>query len=394
LKSEYQIKLTLQQILQQHLSATTKLNSYQRSVLTKLQQCKTPDLGGHWQACNECGVIQKHYNSCGNRHCPQCQGANRERWILEREYDLFDVPHHHVTFTVPRELRSLFYQNQRLLYDLLFKSMWATLCSFSKDPRSRLQAEIGVISILHTWTQRLEYHPHLHCIVPSGGLTTSGHWKEKDGKFLFLVKSLNLVFKTKFCDELEKLHNGGVIINKLQMNNTEFASFIIELKRKKWVVNSKPGFAGRASVLEYLGRYTHKIAISNYRLISLKDGQITFTFRDRKAGDINKEMSLPVDEFIKQISRHVLPKQFIKIRHYGYFSTRTKKVKLALIRKALGEAPKTKPAKLTIAEVIFRTTGHDIHLCPFCKAGMMIVIKEIPAARGSPMQWPKQMNKS
>ena len=183
MKNKAQIKLTLQHILQQRL--TTTLNSYQVQVFTRLQHCKTAWMGGHWQACTSCGSMQQHYNSCGNRHCPQCQGANRERWILEREYDLFDVAHHHITFTVPRELRSLIYQNQKLLYHLLFKSMWGTLCSFSKDPRSRLQAEIGVISILHTWTQKLEYHPHLHCIVPVGGLMYNGQWKSKKGKFLF-----------------------------------------------------------------------------------------------------------------------------------------------------------------------------------------------------------------
>ena len=173
-------------------------------------------MGGHWQACDVCGVTQKHYNSCGNRHCPQCQGANRERWILAREYDLFDVPHHHVTFTVPRELRSLIYQNQKLLYGVLFRSMWATLCTFSKDKRSRLEAEIGVISILHTWTQKLEYHPHLHCIVPAGGLTASGKWKHKDSKFLFSVKALSIVFKHKFLDELKTMYKSGILVNKHQ----------------------------------------------------------------------------------------------------------------------------------------------------------------------------------
>lgn len=394
MKNEPNIKLSLQQILQQHSNLTkAHFNGYQRNVLRRLEHCKTAYMGGHWQACTSCGNLQKHYSSCGNRHCPQCQGANRERWILEREYDLFDVPHHHVTFTIPSELRSLFYHNQKELYHLLFKSMWATLCSFSKDPRSRLQAEIGVISILHTWTQKLEYHPHLHCIVPSGGLS-NGQWKYKHGKFLFSVKALSVVFKNKLCDAIKTMHNAGVIVNKQGLNPDEFAQFIAQVRNKKWVVNSKPGFAGRASVLEYLGRYTHKIAISNYRLVSLKDGRVTFTFRDRKAGDVKKVMSLTVEEFIQRFSWHILPKGFIKIRHYGLFSTRTKQTKLAMVRTSLGESQKPKPDKLTIAEVIFQTTGRNIHLCPCCKEGVMVVVKKIPPARGSPNALLKTVNAS
>ncbi len=385
--SEAKIKLTLQQILKQHLD-NSKINSYQRSVLNQLKHCKTSYFGGHWQACTNCGTVEKHYNSCGNRHCPQCQGAKRERWILEREYDLFDVPHHHVTFTIPRELRKLFYQNQKLLYNALFKCMWATLCSFSKDPRSRLEAEIGVISILHTWTQKLEYHPHLHCIVPAGGLSASGHWKHKKGKFLFSVKALSTVFKHKLIDEIKKLHNGKELISEEFNTPHYFDDFISNLRKKKWVINSKPGFAGRASVLEYLGRYTHKIAISNYRLLSIKNGKVYFTYRDRKAGDIKKVMSLSINDFIFRFSLHILPKGFIKIRHYGLFSTRVKQTKLALVRAALGEAPKSKAPKLSVAEVIFQTTGRDIHLCNCCKEGMMVIVKEIPAARGSPRKLP------
>jgi hypothetical protein len=338
--------------------------------------------------------MKQHYNSCGNRHCPQCQGGNRERWILEREYDLFDVTHHHVTFTVPQELRRLIYQNQKLLYDLLFKSMWATLCSFSKDPRSRLQAEIGVISILHTWTQKLKYHPHLHCIVPVGGLTASGQWKTKKGNFLFSVKALSTVFKNKFCDGLKTLHNAGVLDDNSSHSKRGFEQLITKLYQKQWVVNSKPGFAGKSSVLEYLGRYTHKIAISNYRLIRYENGMITFSYRDRKAGDIKKVMSLPVDEFIQRFSWHILPKGFIKIRHYGLFSTRTKRVKLALVAKALGQHPMPKPPKRTIAEVILQTTGQNIYSCPDCKTGLMVMVKEIPPVRGSPFVWARLISTS
>lgn len=385
LKNEPKVKLTLQHILKNHRFETLPVNAYQKQVLQKLVDCKTQQLGGHWQVCTDCGQLEKHYHSCGNRHCPQCQGANRERWILEREFDLFDVPHYHVTFTIPRELRGLFYQNQKLLYDLLFRSMWDTLCSFSKDPRSRLQAQIGVIAVLHTWTQQLEYHPHLHCIVPAGGLTADRKWKSKDKKFLFNVKNLSTVFKTKFCQGLKKAHSTGVLVHK-KIKPRSFDQFINGLLQKKWVVNSKPGFVGKSSVIEYLGRYTHKIAISNYRLISLKNGRVYFSYRDRRAGDIKKVTSLPIAEFIQRFSYHILPKGYIKIRHYGLFSTRTKKVKLAMVREALQQAELLKPAKLTIAEVILQTTGCDIHLCKQCKQGRMVIVQEIPPARGSPFK--------
>ena len=300
---------------------------------------------------------------------------------------MFDVPHHHVTFTVPQELRSLFYQNQKVLYDILFNSMWGTLLSFSKDPKSRLAADIGVISILHTWTQKLQYHPHLHCIVPDGGLQGC-NWKHGTGKFLFDVKSLSSVFKGKFCDALKLLHKKGELKQQTPQNEYDFERFLTGLKRKKWVVNSKPGFNGKTSVLEYLGRYTHKIAISNYRLISLKDEVVTFSYRDRSAGDIKRIMSLPVKEFIVRFSRHVLPSRFVKIRHYGIFSTRNKGIKLPQVRASLGDSEVPKPEKLNAAEVLFVTQGIDVHQCKECKEGKMVVVKLIPSSRGSPHRLP------
>lgn len=384
--------LTLQHILNEHLDTLNHeglFNGYQNKILRALKQCKTAALGSHWEACDSCGVVKEHYNSCGNRHCPQCQGANRERWLLERDYDLFDVPYHHVTFTVPAELRGVFKWNKKELYNILFTSMWGTLLSFSKDKRSRLMADIGVISILHTWTQKLEYHPHLHCIVPAGGLTAARKWKTKPGKFLFYVKTLSTVFRGKFCDALELLYKQDELRFKQEVTPDEFARFIQQLKTKKWVVHSKPGFKGKQSVLEYLGRYTHKIAISNYRLLKLSNGQVTFSYRDRTAGDVKRIMSLPVKEFLYRFSQHILPKGFVKIRHYGIFSTRIKQEKLALVRKALNQAQPPKKEKLTLAEVILKTTGKDINVCTCCKEGIMRVVKIIPAPRGSPRKFPK-----
>ena len=386
-KLELKPRLTLQHILDQHLELLIEeglFNSYQSRILRALRACKTSALGEHWEACDHCGVLKVHYNSCGNRHCPGCQGAKREKWLLEREQDLFDVPHHHLTFTVPQQLRIWFKMNQKKLYDLLFTSMWETLLSFSQDPRSRLEAQIGVISILHTWTQKLEYHPHLHCIVPSGGLLANGEWKVKSGRYLFHVPSVSVVFKNKFCDGLGKLYRKGSLRFRQELSPHEFSRFIQHIKRMKWGVNSKAGFNGKASVLEYLGRYTHKIAISNYRLLKLDNDQVTFTYRDRRAGDIKKVMSLPVRKFLLRFAQHILPRRFVKIRHYGFLSTRVKKVKLPKIREALNQPPAAKKEKLTVADVIKQTTGKDITLCSSCKEGRMRTIKIIPRPRGSP----------
>ena len=247
--------LTLQHLLKNHLHELS-LISYEKRILGALKVCRTKALGGHQEAFNSCGTVKVHYNRCGNRQCrnagpPMHQGTNRERWLLEREYDLFNVPHHPVTFSVPFELRDLFRINKKLLYNVLFRSMWGILSSFSKDKKSRLQAETGVISILHIWTQKLEYHPHLRCIVLLGRLTADGKWKEKGGKFLFSVKTLGRVFKHKFCDELKRLKKELC----LSYANTEanFSAFLLKLWAKEWVVNSKPGFKGKDSVLRYLG---------------------------------------------------------------------------------------------------------------------------------------------
>ena len=371
------LELQLDQLCQQGL-----VNSYELRILSALSACRTSALGGHWQACDNCGEVKLHYNSCGNRHCPQCQGANRERWLLEREYDLFDVAHHHITFTVPAQLRGLFKCNEKLLYNLLFKSMWDTLLSFSKDERSRLQAQVGTISILHTWTQKLEYHPHLHCIVPSGGLTADGSWKAASGKFLFHAGSLSTVFKNKFCQGLRELKSRLKLSRGITKSNFDF--FLKQLKDKQWVVNSKPGFKGKESVLEYLGRYTHKIAISNYRLLKLDQGKITFSYRDRAKGDVKRIMSLPVKEFLLRFKQHILPRGFVKIRHYGLFSTRVKKEKLHQVREALGEKQKEKLQKLSLKQVIEQTQQQNIYQCKSCKEGNLVIVKLLPPARGSP----------
>ena len=380
-------RVSLRHILDQHLDSLIEqglFNTYQIRILKSLQTCRTAALGGHWQACGNCGVLKVHYNSCGNRHCPSCQGVNRQRWIGQRAHDLFDVPYYHLTFTVPKQLRGWFKMNKKTLYNLLFSSMWQTLSAFSKDPSSRLQARIGVISILHTWTQKLDYHPHLHCIVPAGGLLESGKWKHHSGKYLFSVKALSIVFKNKFCDRFSLLYKQGKLTLADQGQPVEWDKFVQRLRKMKWGVHAKSGFRGKDSIIEYLGRYTHKIAISNYRLLKLEKGRVTFCYRDRKKGDVSRVMSLDVQEFLLRFVQHILPRRFVKIRHYGIFGTRVKKQALQLICAHLRQNLPAKQERLTAAQFIEQSTGRDLSTCTQCQQGQLVTIKIIPRPRGSP----------
>jgi hypothetical protein len=360
-------------------------------VINALIKCRTSALGEHWEKCDNCSATKVHYNSCGNRHCPSCQGVNRERWILERSYDLFNVKHFHVTFTVPFELRELFRYNRKILFNLLFWCVKETLLSFGKDKRSRLEAKIGVIAILHTWTQLMEFHPHIHCIVPGGGLTDGGEWKSvKRKKYLFCSEAMSTVFKAKFCEGLKKLYNKLNMPQKMSSvkNVAQFDCFVDTIKEKGWVVDSRPSFNGSQQVLEYLGRYTHKIAISNYRLTNVTDTHVTFSYLDRRDGNKQKLKTLEIDEFIERFLQHALPPRLVKIRHFGYFATRVKKHCLKQIKDSLGEKIIERPAKLSLEQVLLQTKGIDVKKCSCCKVGNMVVFKVIHPTRGDPRKLP------
>ncbi len=299
-------------------------------------------VGGHVTACTACGHIKVHYNSCGNRGCPQCQGVNKEKWILEREYDLLPVKYFHVVFTLPGQLRPICYQNKKLIYNLLFTCAWETLDTFSKDPKQKLQARMGMIAVLHTWTQKLLYHPHLHCIVPAGGVDDEDNWKttKSNGNFLFHVTALAQTFRGKFMEKLiglykqKKLTLEGKIVHLKQPH--DFWLLKKKLYETNWVVHAEEPFKNPDSVIEYLARYTHKIAISNYRIKAISESDVTFTYLDRANNNKKKTMTLRADKFISRFLMHVLPKRFCKIRHYGFLATRMKQIYLPLIRKSLG----------------------------------------------------------
>ena len=333
------------------------LNSWQLRTLFALKKCRTSALGGHIDACDECGNISISYNSCRNRHCPKCQGRNREDWIQTRETELLPVPYFHVVFTLPEVLNKTALHEPKMLYDILFESAWETLQTFGKNKN----LQMGMIAVLHTWGQNLSLHPHLHCIVPGGGVDENGAWKniKNDGKFLFSVKALSKVFRAKFCEKLKA--NLKDKFNENQEN--EYEKIRQSLWEKPWVVYAKKPFGSPKSVVEYLGRYTHKIAISNGRIRGIDDKTVTFDYKDYRQKGIKKQMVLSHEDFIRRFALHILPKRFVKIRHYGFLSSTWKRKKLKTLQQNLGVIPREKPIKKPFSPK-----------CSCCKVGNLVTI--------------------
>ena len=288
-------------------------NSFHLFHLNQIRKCRTSELGGHLLVCSDCGFYKIAYNSCRNRHC-NCQAKKREEWILRQEENLLNVPYFHLVFTLPSELNGLCLAHPQLMYTTLFRSAWQTIQAFAKDPKF-LGAKTGATMVLHTWGQQLNLHPHVHCIVPGGGINRMGKWKysRSKGKYLFPRNAMRKVFKGKFCSELKEMANRGDIQLPNELKEKLYA--------KKWVVYAKRPFLGPKAVIEYLGRYTH-IAISNYRIQALENGQVSFSWKDYKAGGIKKLMTLSVIEFLRRFCLHLLPNRFQRIRHYGLLSSR------------------------------------------------------------------------
>lgn len=335
------------------------LNSWQLRTLSALKHCRTAALGGHIDACNDCGSMKISYNSCRNRHCPKCQGHKREDWIVARGQELLPVPYFHVVFTLPSELNVLAMHEPKVVYDSLFAAAWQTLAAFSN--KKGLQA--GMIAILHTWGQNLSLHPHIHCIVPGGGIDQNKLWHNMraDGKFLFSVKAMSKMFRAKYLAELAKK-------TKLERSLRE------SLFAKPWVIYAKRPFGNEKAVIEYLGRYTHKIAISNHRILNIDEQGVSFGYKDYKAGGVKKTMTLPKAEFIRRFAQHILPKRFVKIRHYGFLSSTWKRQKLKELQKKLNVKP------------VEREVKSKFKMCPCCKTGIMMVIEAFDK-RGPPTWW-------
>ena len=346
------------------------LNVQQLSVLRAIARCRTAALGGHIDACSACGHQAISYNSCRNRHCMKCQAQARQRWLAARQQELLPVRYFHVVFTLPHELNPLCQRNARLLYNLLFTSSAAAMREVAANP-NRLGARIGFVSILHTWSQNLLLHPHVHCLVPAGGFSADhSHWVHPPYAFFLPVDVLGIVFRRKFLRALRKLYRqrklclAGPTAELKQRRR--FAHFVDSLFQKEWIVYAKPAFGGPAQALRYLGRYTHRVAISNHRLLAFDGEQVTFLWRDYANGNRQRIMTLSACEFLRRFTQHILPRGFIRIRHFGFLTNNHRATMLTLARQLIGaEASCSAVAQ---NEVSARSAWR----CPRCQGEMQI----------------------
>lgn len=339
-------------------------NQHKR-VLNAIAKCRTAALGGHVDQCDQCGHQRISYNSCRNRHCPKCQGTNRERWILARQDDLLPVSYFHLVFTLPVQLNTFCLQFPETLYNILFQASKETIMQLGLDQK-HLGAKMGMISVLHTWGQQLWLHPHVHCIVPGGGVTQAGYWKmcRGKGKYLFPGKVMSAVFRGKFMERLKTFCRQ----EKIELT----ASFINSLYKTDWVVYARQPFLGPKQVIEYLGRYTHRIAISNHRIKGVENGRVTFSYKDYRQGGKQLLMTLDACEFLRRFCLHILPPGFVKIRHYGMLASRAKpQLKMQQMKMGVTIVKKEKPSW---QEITKRMMGFDVEQCPCCKTGKMITI--------------------
>ena len=346
----------------------------QLKAFRAIQRCRTAALGGHRDTCPRCGYQAISYNSCRNRHCPKCQAQARQRWIRARERELLDTSYFHVVFTVPHELNVLALENPRLFYDLLFTASTQTLLAIASDPK-HLGAQIGVIAILHTWGQNLLLHPHIHCVIPAGGLSLDHRqWVRPRYPFFLPVRVLSRVFRGKFLARFKRLHRR----NKLQCagpaaplaDPQQFAKLLRRLHRHDWVVYAKPAFGGPMQVLRYLGRYTHRVAISNHRLLAFDQERVTFRWKDYAHDSKQGKMTLSATEFLRRFFLHVLPKGFVRIRHFGFLANRFRASRLALGRQLLASNGST-PEEVTAHQ--FRSESSSLWHCPRCGTSMMVI---------------------
>ncbi len=360
-----------------------KLHPDHYKVVGDILECRTPFLGGHVHVCNDCNHSVNVYNSCGNRHCPKCQTMAKARWLEARKAELLPVPYFHNVFTLPHAINPLALCNKRVIYALLFKSVSETLLTFGENPENGLGGKLGVIGILHTWNQQLSDHIHLHFLVPGGVLSPDKtEFKTCSESFLFPVKALSKVFQGKFMQGLKEAFRNNELIFPGQAacfaSTQGFNSLVAELWSTSWVVYSKPPFSGPETVLEYMARYTHRVAISNNRIISCENGQVTFSYKNRKK-NTTESMTLDAVEFIRRFLLHVVPPNFMRIRHFGLFANRCKKKHIALCRALLGAtSPYSKADKKSVEDIMLSLTGEEINRCPSCKKGIMQKRFEIP----------------
>lgn len=362
---------------QSGLLAKTALTPLQLRVLGKIAHCRTSTLGGHEEVCDNCGTLRYSYNSCGDRHCPKCQAAKQAFWIEDLMQNTLPVKHFHIVFTVPHELNAVCLHNQRMYYDLLFAAVWQTLRSFGY---THYGVESGAVCVLHTWGQNLSLHPHIHCIVPAAGFTLKGQWINigHSGQYLYPVHQLSDAFKGRLLDSLKRSLRKQ---NKLAL----FNAAVQQAFKTKWVVHCEPSLAGADHVVKYLGQYTHRIAITNQRIINIEGGQVTFIAKDYRDNAAKKPVTLDGIEFLRRFTMHILPRRFVKIRRYGIYNHTTRK------NLALQFVPEEKPdidavinrqqPPETKLQRLERLTGINPCTCPVCKKGKMVIVKVLPRIR-------------
>jgi len=357
-------------------------------VINAITSCRTPALGWHVYRCDNCHYEETVYNSCRNRHCPKCQGLAKAKWILQRDTELLPVPYFHLVFTLPHVFNQLILKNKKQMYSLLFKTVSETLKEVVANP-ANLGASCGFFALLHTWDQCLNQHPHIHCVIPGGGLSADKlKWIPSAKRFFVPVRKLSKVYRGKFLSCLEEIHTSGRLVFDGNISDLSiYENFKALLKKScqsDWVVYSKPPFKGPHWALRYLARYTHRIAISNSRILGIKDGKVAFTYRDRKHGNVKKVMLMDPVTFMQKFLLHVLPPKFVRIRYYGFLGNTVKKENLALIRNLLGDDSEKTHEKEDIpsgwVELMIFLTGEDPTVCKKCGIGHMVNVTSVSGA--------------
>lgn len=349
-------------------------------VMQAVERCRTAALGGHIEQCDSCGLERPAYNSCRNRHCPKCQSMAKARWLDKQKAELLPVGYFHLVFTVPHQLNRLILVNKKPLINILFRAVSETLLEFAQR---HLKGTLGFTTVLHTWDQTLLDHFHLHCLVPAGALSfDQNRWTPARKNFLFPVKALSLVFRGKFLDLLKKTFDQNKLLFVGQTaylaNPAAFQFLITTLRKKPWIVYAKKPFGSPEPVLDYLGRYTHRVALSNDRILSTRNGEVTFSYRDRKEQNRKKTMTLDAHEFIRRFLLHVIPKGFVRVRHFGFLANRSKDL-LSKCRQLLNLGPdRPKLPSKSVHELMLQLTGIDITRCPLCQQGTLVFVAELP----------------
>ena len=372
------------------------LSTAQRRVMTAIEVCRTAALGGHLERCDCCNHERPCYDSCGDRHCPKCQSLARAAWVEKRTAEVLPTHYFHVVFSVPEQIASIAYQNKAVVYDILFRAVAETLTTIGADPK-HVGAEIGFFAVLHSWGQNLMFHPHLHCVVPGGGISPDdSRWISCRPHFFLPVRVLSRLFRRLFLTYLQEAFDAGNLqfFSSLEAlrDPQAFQCHLDSVRNLEWVVYAKPPFAGPQQVVDYVGRYTHRVAISNQRILDIKNGQVKFIWRDYRDHNQQKIMPLSADEFIRRFLLHVLPNGFHRIRYYGFLANPHRKQKLELCRQLLGAVPSPTPPVGSSEPVTpedyrdryDRLTGRSLRECPVCHRGHMIAVQALQPVRSSP----------